>query len=335
MAAKSKESKKEAVAKNTLMEKAPDMTEKNEVSLEDAAERMAGYCQWAVGQDGCYIPTFTSTKSVPPGVYEIHQNNQGYFLQKQKVVLSDNILELPIPVMQEILSDIDGFWSMESRFKKYKMVHKRGILLHGPPGTGKSYLIQNLINKIIKMDGIVFSLNGENAVSLFTGFAQIFRQVEAKRPLVVIIEDIDNIVTAGQGLLSALLNVLDGVNQIENVVYLATTNYPERLQDRISNRPSRFDRVYEIPHPTAEVREFYIRHKLHESDVKTIDMKKWVEETEGLSLSHIKELVVSTMILGKKFEDVMLHFGEMKRPKSSRTGSSSKGLGFGVGTSKN
>jgi len=181
------------------------------------------------------------------------------------------------------------------------------------------------------MDGIVFSLNGESAVSMFTGFAQIFRQIEPKRPLVVIIEDIDNIVTAGQGLLSSLLNVLDGVNQIENVCYLATTNYPERLQDRISNRPSRFDRVYEIPHPDAKVREFYIRHKLHESDIKTINMKQWVDETEGLSLSHIKELVVSTMILGKKFEDVMLHFGEMKRPKSSRSGSSSKGLGFGLG----
>src|SRR3989304_3258543 len=75
--------------------------EKEELSIEDANERVAGYCQWAVGQDGCYIPTFTSTKSVPPGVYEIQQNNQGYFLQKQKIVLSDNILELPLDVMQE------------------------------------------------------------------------------------------------------------------------------------------------------------------------------------------------------------------------------------------
>lgn len=305
--------------------------EKSEVSLEDAAEKAMGYCQWAVGQDGCYIPTFTSTKEVPPGVYEIHQSQQGYFLQKQKVVLSDNIMQLPIDEMKEVLLDIESFWEMESRFKKYKMVHKRGILLHGPPGCGKSYLMQNLINKIIARNGIVFSLNGEQSVSLFTSFAQIFRQIEPKRPLVVIIEDIDNIVNAGQGLLSALLNVLDGVNQIENVVYLATTNYPERLQDRIANRPSRFDRVYEIPHPTAEVREYYLRHKLHESDLKKIDMEKWVKETDGLSLSHIKELVVSTMILGKKFEDVMEHFGEMKKPKSSRSSNSSKGLGFGSG----
>jgi len=309
-----------------LEEKAEYKTEK--ISIEDAAEKVIGYCQWAVGQDGCYIPTFTSTKSVPAGVYEIQRNNNGYFLQKQKVVLSDNILQLPIEQMQEILEDIENFWEMKDRFTKYKMVYKRGILLHGPPGCGKSYLMQNLINNIISKNGIVFSLNGETSVSFFTDFAQTFRTVEPDRPLVVIIEDIDNIVTAGQGLLSSLLNVLDGVNQIENVVYLATTNYPERLQDRISNRPSRFDRVYEIPHPSDEVREFYIRHKLHESDLKKIDMKQWVKETDGLSLSHIKELMVSTMILGKKFEDVISHFGEMKRPKSSRTTSTNKGLGF-------
>lgn len=309
---------------------APEELKKKEISIEDAAEKMAGYCQWAVGQDGCYFPTFTTTGKTPPGVYEIlNDPNKGYYLQRQKVVLSDSIMELPIDEMKEILLDIDSFWEMESRFKKYKMVHKRGILLHGPPGCGKSYLMQNLINRIIKKDGIVFSLNGERAVSMFTDFTQIFRQIEPKRPLVVIIEDIDNIVTAGQGLLSALLNVLDGVNQIENVVYLATTNYPERLQDRISNRPSRFDRVYEIPHPNAEVREYFIKHKLHESDLKKIDMKKWVNDTDGLSLSHIKELVVSTMILGKDFDDVMKHFGEMKKPKSSRQSAGSGGLGFG------
>jgi len=304
------------------------LEEKETISLEDAAERAMGYCQWAVGQDGCYLPTFTSTPKVPPGVYEIHHNQQGFFLQKQKTVLGDNLLELPIEEMQEIMLDLSNFWKMEEIFKKYKMVHKRGILLHGPPGNGKSYLMQNLINKIIGMGGIVFSLNGESAVSNFASFAQQFRQIEPNRPLIVIIEDIDNIVSAGQGLLSALLNILDGVNQIENVVYLATTNYPERLQDRISNRPSRFDRVYEIPVPNAKVREFFIRHKLHADDIKVIDMKKWVKDTEGLSLSHIKELIVSTMILGKDFDNVMEHFGEMKKPKSSRS-ASTKTLGFG------
>lgn len=309
------------------LEESPTFGLKDE-TLEEANDKVNGYCQWAVMQDGCYAPTFVTTENIPSGVYEIQRNNQGYFLQKQKMVLSDNIINLPMPEMTEILLDIDSFWKMEDKFKKYKMVHKRGILMYGPPGCGKSYLIQNIITRLIKNGGIVFSLNGETAVSNFTEFAQTFRKIEPSRQLVVLIEDIDNIVNAGQGLLSSLLNVLDGVNQIENVVYLATTNYPEKLQDRISNRPSRFDRVYEIPHPSPEVREYYIKNKLHESDLKKIDMKEWVKNTDGLSLSHIKELIVSTMILGKDFNEVMEHFGHMKKPKSSRSGSSSGGLGF-------
>lgn len=290
-----------------------------------------GFCKWAIGQDGSYIPTFESVYTVPSGVYEIMSSqNIGLFLKKQKLVSTDpeSVLKLPMPQMQEIIKDIDSFWSMDGKFKRYKMVHKRGILMHGPPGCGKSFLIQNIVNDILLREGVVFTLNTVSSVGLFVEFAQIFRQIEATRPLVVLIEDIDNIVTSGSETLSALLNVLDGINQIEHVVYLATTNYPERLQDRISNRPSRFDRVYEIPTPNAEVREYFIRHKLHKEDLENINMKQWVDETEGLSLAHIKELIVSTMIFDKKIEDVIGHFGEMKRPKSSRAASQNE-VGFG------
>ncbi len=303
--------KKEKLSNTTTEETPKETTLKKNESI--------GYCQWGVAQNGTYRPAYNSVSNVPSGVYEIHDDQNGIFIQKQKVVLSDNILKLPMPVMDEIILDIKNFWAMEDKFRKYKMVHKRGILLHGMPGCGKSYLIQNLINDIIKLDGLVLSLNGEPQVNLFIQFIQTFRAIEPTRPLVVILEDIDNIVTAGHGLLSGLLNILDGVNQIENVVYLATTNYPEKLQDRISNRPSRFDRVYEIGTPSAEVREFFIKHKLHADDLKNIDMKKWVKNTDGLSLSHIKELIVSTMILGKEFDDVMEHFDGMKKPKSSRS----------------
>ena len=303
--------------------------EKEEAVAPEADEVASGYIQWAVNENGSYIPTFKTTQKVPPGVYEIsHNPNVGYYLIKQKVVMSDTVLELPIKEPMEILADIEDFWKLKDQFRKYKMVYKRGILMHGPPGCGKSYLIQTLTNKIVEKGGIVFSLNSEAKVDHFISFCQIFRQIEPDRPLLVIIEDIDNIVSQGHGLLSALLNVLDGVNQIDNVVYLATTNYPEKLQERIANRPSRFDRMYEISLPDDETREFFIKAKLAPDDLKKIDMEKWVELTDGLTLSHIKEIVVSTMIFGKKIEDVCAHFDTMKRPKNSRTHHGKPGVGF-------
>jgi len=54
-----------------------------------------------------------------------------------------------------------------------------------------------------------------------------------------------------------VLNLLDGVKQVDNIIYIATTNYPELLEERILNRPSRFDRRFHIGTPSAEVRKFY------------------------------------------------------------------------------
>jgi SpoVK/Ycf46/Vps4 family AAA+-type ATPase len=97
--------------------------------------------------------------------------------------------------------------------------------------------------------------------------------------LVVILEDIDSIAGESRSQTSRLLNILDGVKQIENVVYIATTNYPEKLEERITNRPSRFDRRYRVELPNEEIREAYIKHKLNDEDLAQINIKEWLTRT--------------------------------------------------------
>jgi len=284
-----------------------------------------GVCQWSVHGESTFSPSPSVIKSVPAGVYKVQYSQQlGYYLAKQKVVLSDELLDLPVHEIREIVGDIEQFWHPDTKqkFIEYDMTYKRGIIVFGPPGNGKSMMMQLIIKNLIeKREGIILTLDTVAAVENFIAFAGTFRQVEPKRPLVVIMEDIDNVVEAGHNILSALMNILDGVNQIDNVVYLATTNYPEKLQERISNRPSRFDRKYEIGYPNKDVRMAYIKGKMKPEDQKKQDIDKWATDTEGFSLSHIKELIVSVCILDKKFEDVMEHFAEMKRVKSGRTSS--------------
>ena len=311
-----------------MIEAAIDPTQ---FSAENTVGTTDKYVQWSVGKDGAFFPCFSTTTSIPPGVYlPSYSQDAGYFLKKQHKVLSDDLLELPIAHTKEILGDIDKFWNSREQFRKYNMVYKRGILMHGLPGMGKSYLIQNLMRKIIGLGGVVILANEAGYVQNFIDMATMIRQIEPTRPLLVIFEDIDNIVRGQRSLLSALLNVLDGVNQIDNVVYLATTNYPEDLQERISNRPSRFDRVYEIKPPSAAVRKFFIEKKIHKEDLAKIDIKQWVKLTQGFSLSHIKELIVSTMIFDKKIEDVLGHFETMKKAKTSKGTVGS--IGFGAGS---
>ena len=89
------------------------------------------------------------------------------------------------------------------------------------------------------------------------------------------------------------------MNQLENIVYLATTNYPEQLEDRIINRPSRFDRRYEIGLPSYEVRLEYIKKKVLDDN---IDVEKWAKDTDDLSIAHIKELILSVLVYGVKYD---------------------------------
>lgn len=287
-----------------------------------------GYIQWSVGNNDKYIPCFKTNPNVPPGIYELKYNQElGFYIQKQDH-FSDDLLELPMKEVGEILKDIKNFWNREHIFKTYGYTHKRGILLYGPPGNGKSYLIQMLNRHLInEMKGIVLNLKDHESIELFLDFAgPVIRKIEPDTPIIVIMEDIDSILDYSNSILTKVLNMLDGLKQINKVVYVATTNYPERLQERISNRPSRFDRRYKIGTPTAAVREYYIRQKLKKEDLNNIDINLWVKETAGLSISHIKELIVSHIILDIPFNNALQSLKSMN--KKITTISEGKSIGF-------
>jgi len=147
---------------------------------------------------------------------------------------------------------------------------------------------------------------------------QFFRKAEPTRPLLVIMEDIDALFGRdGDNHESAILNLLDGVMQIDNVVFLATGNYPEKLAARITDRPSRFDRVIHIGPPAKEDREFYINHLIDSlplENKKQVDIQRWVKDTDSLSVAHIKELVISVMLYGKEYGETLHSLDKMKHP---------------------
>ena len=224
---------------------------------------------WSELKDEEFSPAYKTTPKVPSGIYEITWNHslQNYTLKKQPFK-TDELYHLPSYEIKDILEDIDNFWNRIDKYKKYNFVHKRGILMYGEPGCGKSGIIQLLSKQIIERGGIVINIKDEEDVEMFTKFIPTFRKIEPNRPLVVLLEDIESLAGESRNQTSRLLNILDGVKQIEGVVYIATTNYPEKLQERITNRPSRFDRRYKVELPNDEIRMAYINHKLNEDDLK-------------------------------------------------------------------
>jgi SpoVK/Ycf46/Vps4 family AAA+-type ATPase len=301
----------------------------------DEEDDEPSYKQWITRGNKLYYPEaeVKLVKKIPAGYYSIGlDQNAGKYTVRKLNYSSDKVLKLPMPETESILKDITSFWSKRAAFDRYEMTFKRGILMYGTPGGGKSHIIQLIVKELIdEQKGVVFKIEAPSDVEMFHGFMQTtFKVIEPDRRIVVIMEDIDGLFHAGKQTETILLNILDGMGQMDNVVYVATTNYPEELAERIINRPSRFDRRYEIGLPDDNVRRSYFEQILKPEDVKLIDLSHWVQETDGLSIAHLREVIVSTVIQGQDFNDAvkLMKDYNSERP-ASRKFKGSKSVGFG------
>ena len=107
------------------------------------------------------------------------------------------------------------------------------------------------------------------------------------KPRILILEDIDGIESYNR---SVLLNFLDGVESLENTLIIATTNFPERLDIGLVDRPSRFDRFYEVEVPNDESRVKLLH--LYFPDLKGEELDEAVKDTKGFSGAYFKELFI-------------------------------------------
>ena len=114
--------------------------------------------------------------------------------------------------------------------------------------------------------------------------------------------------------------LLDGNLQVDKVVNLASTNYPERLDRRIIARPRRFDRLIKIESPDATLREAYFAKKL--PDLSRAELARWVELSSGLPFASLTELVISVECLGHDLEEAARTLRELDRhtPSSDQFG---------------
>ena len=280
--------------------------------------------QWTPVGDGNFAPAHATIQRLDSGLYEpFYDNRLNDWTMMKLAINTDELYQLPTREIKEILEDIQRFWENRPKYAKYNLLHKRGILLYGDPGCGKSGIIQMCTKYLIEeQDGIIVNIKDADALLGHLELVAKFRQIEPDRPLIVILEDIESIASDNHAT-SKLLNLLDGVTQIENVVYIATTNYPEKLAERVTNRPSRFDRRYQVLPPSQEVRKAYLENKLKgETD---IDIDRWVKDTEGMSLAHLKEVFISVKVLGVPYEEALGHLSEMKKRPLSKKASS---IGF-------
>ena len=284
---------------------------------------------WAKVGDA-YFPSDETVNHIPPGQYHIeYSHNRGIYFSRKPVNL-DELLILPDSASEEIIENIEYFWTREKTFRELGYLWKRGVLLFGPAGSGKTSTLQIIAKKIVDRGGIAVYVKEPK---LTAQGLELLRRIEPTRPVIVMVEDIDAIQQShGEG---DLLAMLDGDLQIDNVVFIATTNYPEKLDKRLVNRPSRFDIVRKIGMPSAEARGVYLAARNKRLAGHDDEMDMWIESTEGFSIAHLKELIVSVEALGQDFNATIDRLNVMIDQKiSSEDDDKKKPIGFTAGVGK-
>lgn len=268
-----------------------------EVSKEEDSDKKQ-YFQYKIKGDGFY-PMGSTVTTIPAGFYKpAYDSYSGEHYLMKKNVITPKLYELPNESHDLILNNIKKFWESEEKYRKFKVVYKRNILLYSVPGNGKTCLINLLCRELIeKHNGVIICIDTQRELEYYSKMMGKFREIEPNRKVITIIEDFERL--AKDDFFSALLlQILDGNEQLDSVVTIATTNYPEKLEKRFTCRPSRFNLVVEVQKPTRDVREFYITNKLKDGEIEINkkDLKRLLDKTEGFTFDFVKEVVQGIFI---------------------------------------
>lgn len=204
---------------------------------------------------------------------------------------------------KENLSEIVDYLHNPNKYREIGASMPKGILLVGPPGTGKTMLAKAVAGE---SNVPFFSISGSEFVEMFVGMGaskvrDLFKQAKEKAPCIVFIDEIDAIGQKREGqfggndereqTLNQLLTEMDGFEENTGVIILAATNRPESLDPALT-RPGRFDRRVPVELPDLKGREEIL--KVHAKKVKideNVDFGKIARMASGASGAELANII--------------------------------------------
>ncbi|MEC7757026.1 MAG: proteasome-activating nucleotidase [Candidatus Thermoplasmatota archaeon] len=279
-------------------------------------------------------------------VVEILSDSWDPLVSNSEMIEAPNVEYSSIGGLDEQISDIREAIELPfenpDAFKEFGIEPPKGILLTGPPGTGKTMLARAVANST---SATFLGLVGAELAQKYIGeggrmVRELFEMARQKAPSIIFIDEIDSIgskrldvATSGdrevQRTLMQLLSEIDGFDSLDNVKVIAATNRPELLDPALL-RPGRFDRIIEIPIPDLEAREIIFEVHTRKMPLsKVVDNRLLASMTEGFSGAEIKSVVleagISAISDGKKTTGKRDFINAINKVEKKRKGTPSSG----------
>jgi transitional endoplasmic reticulum ATPase len=223
---------------------------------------------------------------------------------------------------KNLIEDVQGFFDNQSLYKEFSVPWKRGVILHGVPGNGKTVSIKALMNALAERPDEIPSLYVKSFETKCNtaqySIRSIFTMARSMAPCLLIFEDLDSLVS--DDIRSYFLNEVDGLESNDGILMIGSTNHLNKLDPAISKRPSRFDRKYHFKIPSEQERRSYAmywRNKLLKND--TVEFPEEVADivallTEGFSFAYMKELFVMALLPSSEAQKSMMTSKSSKLP---------------------
>lgn len=195
-----------------------------------------------------------------------------------------------------IKSEVEGVIRCAKELNRYGLNSKKGFILAGDPGNGKTLLLKILANTI-KATCIMVPFNKTKDE---LNMPALFRLARELAPTILILEDIDlygeeREVAKDAERLGELMNELDGMVDNKEIIVFATTNNLIKVEKALQSRPGRFDRIYKIMNPDFNGRLQILKHFVNKvpHEITDNNISTLAEEFEGYSGAYLKELINS------------------------------------------